>query len=123
MLLRYEHYPRPCCAPYVCRSPAEAIRQRKISTGEPKIYRRSDQAFPSDGDHSVMNDIDDDRDELAFAQLDLARYHSMPCSWSRPCAEVVRDGPTRSTPASTRWCIVRSARHRARWGRLVARSD
>jgi hypothetical protein len=23
-----------------------------------------------------MNDIDDDRDELAFAQLDLARYHS-----------------------------------------------
>jgi hypothetical protein len=25
-----------------------------------------------------MNDIDDDRDELAFAQLNLARYHSMP---------------------------------------------
>jgi hypothetical protein len=24
-----------------------------------------------------MNDIDDDRDELAFAQLDLARYYSM----------------------------------------------
>ena len=24
-----------------------------------------------------MSDIDDDRDELAFAQLDLARYHSM----------------------------------------------
>jgi hypothetical protein len=32
-----------------------------------------------------MNDIDDDRDESAFAQLDLSRYHSMPCSWSRPC--------------------------------------
>jgi hypothetical protein len=27
-----------------------------------------------------MNDIDDDRDELAFAQLDLPRYFSMPCS-------------------------------------------
>jgi hypothetical protein len=26
---------------------------------------------------SLMNDIDDDRDELAFAQLDLARYQSM----------------------------------------------
>jgi hypothetical protein len=25
-----------------------------------------------------MNDIDDNRDELAFAQLDLARYQSMP---------------------------------------------
>jgi hypothetical protein len=24
-----------------------------------------------------MNDIDDDREESAFAQLDLARYHSM----------------------------------------------
>jgi len=33
-----------------------------------------------------MNDIDDDRDELAFAHLDLARYHSLPWSWSRPCA-------------------------------------
>src|SRR6266446_10913335 len=57
-------------------------------------------AQEQDGDRSVMNDIDDDRDESAFAQLDLARYHSMPCSWSRPCAEAVRDGPTRSTPRS-----------------------
>ncbi|WMT73899.1 hypothetical protein [Bradyrhizobium sp. Ash2021] len=30
-----------------------------------------------------MNDIDDDRDELAFAKLDLARYLSMPCSSHR----------------------------------------
>jgi hypothetical protein len=36
------------------------------------------QAFPSEGDHSIMNDIDDDRDELAFAQLDLPRYFSKP---------------------------------------------
>jgi len=42
-----------------------------------KIFHRSDQVFHSDGDGTVMNDIDDDRDELAFAQLDLARYHSM----------------------------------------------
>ena len=56
---------------------AEAKRQRRISTDEPEIFHRSDQAFPSDGDRTVMNDIDDDRDELAFAQLDLARYHSM----------------------------------------------
>jgi len=72
-------------------------------------------AQEQDGDRSVMNDIDDDRDESAFAQLDFSRYHSMPYSWSRPCAEAVRDGPTRSTPASTRWCTVPSARHRARW--------
>src|SRR5258705_13516539 len=62
-----------------------------------------------------MNDIDDDRDELAFAKLDPADYLNMPCWWSSPCAEAVRDDPTRSTPASTRWCAVRSARHRARW--------
>jgi hypothetical protein len=27
------------------------------------MFRRSDQAFPSSGDRSVMNDIDDDRDD------------------------------------------------------------
>ena len=27
-----------------------------------------------------MNDIDDDRDELAFAELDLPHYFSMPCA-------------------------------------------
>ena len=97
------------------RAHAEAIRQANISNHEPEIFRRSDQV-PSDGDRCVMNDIDDDRDELAFAQLDLVRYLSLPCSWSRPCAEAVhRDGPTRSTPPSTRWCTVRSARHRPRW--------
>jgi hypothetical protein len=37
-----------------------------------------------------MNDIDDDRDELAFVKLDAARYVNMPFSWSRPCAEAVR---------------------------------
>jgi hypothetical protein len=46
----------------------------------PEMFRRSDQAFPSSGDRFVMNDIDEDRDELAIAQLDLARYHRMPCS-------------------------------------------
>jgi hypothetical protein len=61
----------------------------------------------------VMNDIDDDRDEFAFAELDPTHYLNMRCSWSSPCAEAVRDDPTRSTPASTRWCAVRSARHRA----------
>jgi hypothetical protein len=77
---------------------------------------RTENARPGTGrDRSVMNDIDDDRDGLAFAQLDLARYHTMPCSSRRPCVEAVRDGPTRSTPASTRWCTVRSASHRARW--------
>jgi hypothetical protein len=81
------------------------IRKRQASTT----------ACSSDGDRPVMNEIDDDRDELAFAKLDLARYLNMPCSWSRPCAEAVRDGPTRSRPASTRWCTVRSARHRGRW--------
>jgi len=101
--------------PIHCNARAEAIRQRRISTDEPEIFYRSDQAFSSVGDRTVMNDIDDDRDELAFAQLDLARYLGIPCSWSRPCAEAVRDGPTRSTPASTRWCTVRIARHRARW--------
>jgi hypothetical protein len=39
--------------------------------------------MPSDGDRAVMNDIDDDRDELAFAKLDLARYLTMPCSSHR----------------------------------------
>jgi hypothetical protein len=63
--------------PIHCNARAEAIRQRRISTDEPEIFHRSDQAFPSGGDRTVMNDIDDDRDELAFAQLDLARYHSM----------------------------------------------
>jgi len=28
-----------------------------------------------------MNDIDDDRDELAFAKLDSARYLNMPKLW------------------------------------------
>jgi hypothetical protein len=37
-----------------------------------------------------MNDIDDARDEFAFVQLDRARYLSMPCSWSRPCAQFER---------------------------------
>ena len=63
--------------PIHCNVVLKQKRQRRISTDEPEIFHRSDQAFPSDGDRTVMNDIDDDRDEMAFAQLDLARYHSM----------------------------------------------
>ena len=81
--------------------PLGANSGRRLDAGWPPA-RRAENAQPGTGrDRSVMNDIDDDRDESAFAQLDLSRYHSMPCSWSRPCAEAVRDGPTRSTPAST----------------------
>jgi hypothetical protein len=36
-----------------------------------------DDRLPSDGDRPVMNDIDDDRDELAFAKLDPAHYVNM----------------------------------------------